>query len=292
MTAEIDISDLRDGLDWWSGKRLFFVGGQGKSGTTWVESALNAHPEISCRGEGHLFNGLAMGMDQAFSKYRAELEKNNQLFPDLPGYPLPEPADGVRMMRAMILDSLRAASDDTATAIGERTPGNMARMDLIVRLFPDATFIHVIRDVRDVAVSMWHHKRRLQPAFDRSVGEVAVNIAKVWAPSMDMVSRFGEERFGARYIEVRYEDLSADLAAALTPAVQALGVSDAPDVMEAVAAASSFRAMSGREAGEVDPKSHFRAGVAGAWREAIGEGAADKVWELAGATLLRLGYEK
>src|SRR5215210_6462239 len=34
---------------------VFFVVGQGKSGTTWIRNALNAHPEILCRGEGRFF---------------------------------------------------------------------------------------------------------------------------------------------------------------------------------------------------------------------------------------------
>ena len=31
---------------------LFFVLGAPKSGTTWLQYLLNAHPNISCRGEG------------------------------------------------------------------------------------------------------------------------------------------------------------------------------------------------------------------------------------------------
>ena len=34
-------------------RQLFFVGGAPRSGTTWMQHMLDAHPDISCRGEGH-----------------------------------------------------------------------------------------------------------------------------------------------------------------------------------------------------------------------------------------------
>ena len=292
MAAELDLSDLREALAWWSGKRLFFVGGQGKSGTTWVEQALDAHPDISCRGEGHLFDGLAMRMDQAVSSYRKELDQNNKLFRELPGYPLPEPEDGVRTMRGLLLDTMRSAADGNARCIGERTPANIAHLDLLVRLFPDAAFVHVIRDVRDVAVSLWHHMRRVQPSYDRPLEVLAVELAANWSKSMSSVRRFGREQLGDAYLEVRYEDLFTDTATALAPVVRALGADDDAVIMARIAEASSFRTLSGREPGEVDPASHFRAGVAGGWREVLDEETAAEVWELAGGTLKRLGYER
>ncbi len=38
-----------------SAARRFFVGGAPKSGTTWVEEILNAHPDVLCTGEGAFF---------------------------------------------------------------------------------------------------------------------------------------------------------------------------------------------------------------------------------------------
>ena len=34
---------------------VFFVLGRGRSGTTWLRSVLNSHPEILCWGEGRFF---------------------------------------------------------------------------------------------------------------------------------------------------------------------------------------------------------------------------------------------
>ncbi|MFW9919917.1 MAG: sulfotransferase, partial [Candidatus Thorarchaeota archaeon] len=35
-------------------KQFFFVVGCQKSGTTWVESLLDHHPRVICKGEAHL----------------------------------------------------------------------------------------------------------------------------------------------------------------------------------------------------------------------------------------------
>ncbi len=39
--------------------QLFFIAGAPKSGTTWVQRLLDAHPEIVCSGEGHFANKIA-----------------------------------------------------------------------------------------------------------------------------------------------------------------------------------------------------------------------------------------
>ena len=45
-------------------KRIFFVGGAMKSGTTWLQLSLDAHPHLSCGGEGHFTNQLAPRLDR------------------------------------------------------------------------------------------------------------------------------------------------------------------------------------------------------------------------------------
>ena len=46
-----------------AGKQLFFVGGAPRSGTTWLQQLLNAHPDCSCRGEGLFWAQLATPLD-------------------------------------------------------------------------------------------------------------------------------------------------------------------------------------------------------------------------------------
>ncbi len=49
--------------------RVFFVVGCQKSGTTWLQYLLDAHPQIVCGGEAHLTDVLAPLLQDAFHLY-------------------------------------------------------------------------------------------------------------------------------------------------------------------------------------------------------------------------------
>jgi hypothetical protein len=86
----------------------------------------------------------------------------------------------------------------------ECTPLHLLYLPLIKKLFPDALIIHIIRDGRDVAVSLdrigwikpfsWDRKRRLlAPAI-------------FWKWIVGKGRRYGS-RMGSDYLEIHYEDL-------------------------------------------------------------------------------------
>jgi hypothetical protein len=96
---------------------------------------------------------------------------------------------------------------------GDKTPMYMQNLRLLERLFPDALYVHLIRDGRDAALSFlamprgimtetWMHPRT--PA----------DFACQWRAEVAAARRLGR-RVGPRYAEVRYEELVADPEAAL-----------------------------------------------------------------------------
>jgi sulfotransferase family protein len=96
---------------------------------------------------------------------------------------------------------------------GDKTPMYMQNLRLLERLFPDARFVHLIRDGRDAALSFlampggivtetWMHPR------------TAADFACQWRTEVGAARRLGR-RVGGRYLEVRYEDLVADVQAVL-----------------------------------------------------------------------------
>ena len=50
--------------------RVFFVCGPPKAGTTWVQHILDAHPKISCSGEGHFHTKVGKPFVAAMCEYR------------------------------------------------------------------------------------------------------------------------------------------------------------------------------------------------------------------------------
>src|SRR5438477_851334 len=151
------ISELRK-------KQIFFVGGVMKSGTTWLQLLLNAHPQVSCNGEAHFPRGLAPLLQRALDQHRQLIaEKNKSIFNELPGYPCLAEDDFQYLLASLIaLYLLRQSKDKlTARAVGEKSPKNVLYFDVFDALFPTAKFIHIVRDGRDCAVSGWFHNLRL-----------------------------------------------------------------------------------------------------------------------------------
>src|SRR6185503_952470 len=81
-------------------------------------------------------------------------------------------------------------------------------IDAVAAMFPEARFIHVLRDGRDVAVSLDVASKSWAPEMQRTT--LAVRGAH-WAVGVDAARESGRA-LGDRYLEVRYEDLRADFA--------------------------------------------------------------------------------
>src|SRR5580658_10414130 len=59
-------------------EQVFFIGGAPKSGTTWLQYLLNAHPEISCGGEGHFPNRLLPMLAKTLQTYNTGINVKNR----------------------------------------------------------------------------------------------------------------------------------------------------------------------------------------------------------------------
>jgi hypothetical protein len=82
---------------------------------------------------------------------------------------------------------------------GDKAPLHTLFMDRIERILPEAHFIHIIRDGRDVCLSL--RKMWFSPGWD------AETQARHWCHFVSMGRNSGAR--SARYLEVRYEDLIA-----------------------------------------------------------------------------------
>ena len=81
---------------------------------------------------------------------------------------------------------------------GDKTPGYTTEIERLHLVFPEARFIHVIRDGRDVCLSLkktgWH-------------GQATWTIAEYWGSTVTAACRAGRALPADQYMEVAYEDL-------------------------------------------------------------------------------------
>ena len=206
-------SPLRD-------RMVFLVGAQ-RSGTNWLQRMLAAHPAVvSLPSETHLFTG---GMDAVAERFQHGV--------------LGSPATGnIYMDRDEFLDAARDFCDRVFTGVAdrldadacrviERSPNHVEQLELIGAIYPDAWFLHIVRDGRDVARSLLS-----QPWGPTSVEEAA----QVWARSMKSARAAAPAL--ARYREIGYELLLADPSDGMRDVFEWLGLAAAPDVMARVTA--------------------------------------------------------
>jgi hypothetical protein len=207
--------------------------GRGRSGTTLLQAILTTHPDLAIPPESHLLvtlgrrcpryerpEGFAMerfavdfGRHWGFRRWgMPEAEVRAALEASLPG----TCADAVRAVYA------RYAALRGKTRYGDKTPIYVLHIPFLARLFPEARFVHLIRDGRDVALS--YLDARFGP---RTVGAAAVS----WKRFVNQGRRAGRALGPARYLELRYEDLLADLEGQVRRVCGFIGIGYEPSML-------------------------------------------------------------
>jgi Sulfotransferase family len=283
------ISDLRK-------KQIFFIGGAAKSGTTWLQLLLNAHPQVSCNGEAH-FSALASILWDGLNQHNQLIaQKNISIFSELEGYPRLEDDDFQYLLASWIsLFLVRQSQHKSAVrAVGEKSPNNIRYFDVFQTLFPLAKFIHIVRDGRDCAVSGWFHNLRVTPDLTMkdhtSMDAYVLSFADSWMRDLATVQTFADRARG-HIRQIRYEDLVANTERSLAGIFDFLNVEVAEALMAECQSEASFATLSGgRAAGKEDRTSFFRKGVVGDWQNHLSGDLDAAFRKRAGGWLERFGY--
>ncbi len=278
-------------------KQIFFIAGAPKSGTTWLQRLLDAHPEIACSGEGHFADKLAVFFRHAIADYNRQQKlvaqrvyENDPIYPELSQREL----DLTVVILSSLIMSTRPLGEHIR-CVGDKTPRYTFHMEYLKTLFPDAKFIHVIRDGRDVVVSTCYHVYRTgdHSVFEKDSANFhkwVRQFAKQWFEAVSAARRFGEGH-AADYFEVRFEDLLAQPAPKVRELLGFLGVDAAEATVRDCQERASFESLSGgRPRGQEVPSSFFRKGVSGDWRAHFDDGAVRIFEAEAGGLLEQLGY--
>jgi hypothetical protein len=214
------------------------IGGCGSSGTTLLAHLLNAHPSVFCGPELYLLNKRILYKDErAFSElqYRLHEFRNNcERLPtssvldldvrpsstcvhprscstvflrDIQKYDLDEERLSDIAARSMSFRELVDAIFQTVLhRVGknrwaEKTPTNCYCIGEFLTLYPNGRYIHMIRDGRDVVLSLLKRGSSPEAAVRRWIHDTAISF-----------SHKGRDR----YYELKYEDLVGNPEQTLT----------------------------------------------------------------------------
>lgn len=189
-----------------------FVVACGRSGTTMLRVMFEQHPDIAIPPESY----FPVSFFRRRDRYAA----------DDGGIDLTVLADALlrhdrflawRVDEGLVRERLTGTAPDYPEAIrrvyalyaeshgkpryGDKTPPFLMHMWMLAEQFPEARFVHLVRDGRDVVLSL-----RDQPFAPSSF----TGAAEYWAGRVRRARQAGERLGARRYREVRYEDLVAD----------------------------------------------------------------------------------
>ena len=168
---------------------LAFLGGHPRSGTTLLEQVLDAHPGIAALDEPPAFIEV---LEPAFHQSK-----------DLS-------SPRLNVLRRLYTQALAAEAGPTANGkmLVDKNPSPTARLQVLLRVFPELRVLIALRDPRDVVLSCFFQNIPLNPvnvnflSFER--------LARHYSDVMDIWLAVREWN-GFAWLETRYEDLVASL---------------------------------------------------------------------------------
>jgi len=189
----------------------FFIVGIGRSGTTLLRLMFHNHPNIAIPYESHFITDYYNKIEN----YGDLNEDNNikHLMKDIFNEDLLKQWDHTfyidqilpKIKTRTLGHVFRAIYDDYMYAKGKTRWGDKSdyldRLHIINEMFPDAKFIHIIRDGRDVANSVLK-----LPWGPQDI----IQAAEWWHHHMILGRRMGAMLDPSRYTEIKYEDLVSD----------------------------------------------------------------------------------
>ena len=187
--------------------------GVSRSGTTLLRVVLDRSPGLAIPDESFFVPLLARRHGRTIDAERF-LDDVSRI-PTIRDWGL-TPADVAGRVRSgmRIGDAIAAIFEAYADAAGkprwgDKTPMYMRHLPLLEELFPEAQYVHLIRDGRDAALSFLQMP---EGTFTRTWAHprTPAQFACLWRKEVGDARALGRRVGPSRYLEVRYEELVAD----------------------------------------------------------------------------------
>ena len=206
-----------------------FIVGVGRSGTTLLRMMLDSHSQLTIPPETHFIPQLVdlfelsehVSPERAVEIVTSERHwgdfaiSSDELLERFRGVDPFTPGDAIRTFFQLY------AERQGKPYWGDKTPIYMKRMLLIEQVLPEARFIHLIRDGRDVALSRARRALRDPAPVSKT--------AQRWQTRIQKARR--QQRKLGFYMEVRYEDLVVDTEPSLRGICDFLDLPFEPDML-------------------------------------------------------------
>ena len=183
-----------------------FVIGMPRSGTTLIEQILASHPAVHGAGELSEFDRLAKQM----------CDTRGEALPE--GARVLEASDLLRLGESYAAGLQRLAPG--AERVTDKMPANFLYAGLIHLALPDARIIHVLREPRDTCLSCYSKLFTEEQNFTYDLGE----LGRYYCKYAELMAHWREVLPDGRMLEIRYEDVIADLEGSARQLIEHCGL--------------------------------------------------------------------
>lgn len=276
-----------------------FVVGVPRSGTTLLQRMLDAHPLLAVVNETHWVprkfrpqtgltpNGIVtealiplLLAHRSFPSMGVDEQRLRDILRE-------DPAIRYIDFVARIFDRYAAAAGKPFA--GDKTPGYVRRIAQIHRRWPQARFVHIIRDPRDVCLSIldWDIGEQVLDSYGTWALDPVATIALHWRRSVAMGREAGTVLGPKLYLEVRYEDLVVRTERELRDICAFLGLPFSDSML-------SFHEGKTRREPGLGSKDQWLPPTPGLrdWRAQLARADAERIEAVAGGLLDRHGYDR
>jgi hypothetical protein len=266
-----------------SGPQPVFLIGCPRSGTTWLQLMLSSHPAISSSQETHLFDYIG-ALDEVWDRH----SRSNRSI----GLPFLLSGDAFAELERDMCRRIFAQLAQTPIYL-EKTPGHALHIDRIVKLFPAARFIHLVRDPRAAVASIIRAGRDWAGPW--ASPDSGVN-AQLWRRSVEQALDF-EQRQPERILRLEYGALRREPAKYLSATFEWLGLPADEALVARIIEENSLdrvkqRSDDGRPfAVSAEPAGFYGKGEISGWQKELSAAQIADVEEICHDLMSLLGYE-
>lgn len=259
--------------------------GVSRSGTTLLKAMLDAHSQLAIPSESYFLPQLwdrhgeqperdtfveDLGRLERLREWGVDPEQVRERLPERPTF-----AEAVQSIYRVY------AASRGKQRFGDKTPLYMQHLDVLERAFPDARYVHIVRDGRDAAASMRAMTRK--PRFNLSRPRGVGDFAAAWQREVRAARLFGRTH---PYHELRYEDLVEEPESRLREVCAFLELEYEPGLLEYHRREDPSLYADHPRLAE-PPTRETRS-----WRKELAPADAELFEAIAGDLLAELGYER
>jgi len=264
---------------------ILFAFGIPKSGTTFLQMILNAHPRVSCPPE-HQFAIFKNQLPKLFNHYNNALEVIDGATGKQGCYPFTNEDIKYIFKNIIELSAKKGANDRDVEWYGVNDNGIVEDPRLYGEMFPTAKFIFIVRDPRSIAISSWNHNMRIEPGFEQRAKNIenwSITIANTWNQSLrNILTISSTPLLKDRFHICRYEDLVSEKQIEFSKLFSFVGVETSNEELLKIISDTDFE--------KHKDDGFFRKASTDEWKSALSKPSINNIESAARDLMKQMGY--